>query len=100
MLFDNHQVHDELQETSINHRYQDESTMFYLSSIISWARKFKQNMINLNACIHQKLTKITKKEQYDWEWFCLNTFSEKLCMIIYICQYSQDNNNKHATLTT
>jgi hypothetical protein len=41
MLFNNHQVYDELQETSINHRHQDESTMFYLLSIISWARKFK-----------------------------------------------------------
>ena len=52
MLFDNHQVHDELWEISINHRHQDESTMLYLSSIISWAWKFKQDMINLNACIH------------------------------------------------
>ncbi len=52
MLFDNHQIHDKLQETSINHKHQDKSTMFYLLSIISWAQKFKQNMINLNACIH------------------------------------------------
>jgi len=52
MLFDNHQVHDELQETSINHRHQDELTMFYLLSVILWARKFRQDMINLNACIH------------------------------------------------
>ncbi len=35
MLFNNHQVHDELQETSINHRYQDELTMLYLLSVIS-----------------------------------------------------------------
>ncbi len=52
MLFNNHQVHDELRETSINHRHQDESTMFYLSSVILWAQKFKQDMINSNACIH------------------------------------------------
>ncbi len=52
MLFDNHQVHDELRETSINHKHQDESTMLYLLSIISWAQKFRQDMINLNACIH------------------------------------------------
>ncbi len=52
MLFNNRWVHDELQETSINHRHQDESTMFYLLSIILWARKFKQDMINSNACIH------------------------------------------------
>ncbi len=29
MLFNNHQVHDELRETSINYRHQDESTMLY-----------------------------------------------------------------------
>ncbi len=52
MLFNNHQVHDELQETSINHKHQDESTMLYLLSIISWAWKFRQDMINSNACIH------------------------------------------------
>ncbi len=52
MLFDNHQVHDKLQETSINHKYQDESTMFYLLSIILWAWKFRQDMINSNTCIH------------------------------------------------
>ncbi len=52
MLFNNHQVHNELRETSINYKYQDESTMFYLLSIILWAWKFKQDIINLNACIH------------------------------------------------
>ncbi len=52
MLFDNHQVHDELRETSINHKHQDESIMLYLLSIISWAWKFRQDMINSNACIH------------------------------------------------
>ncbi len=52
MLFDNHQVHDKLQETSINYKHQDESTMLYLSSVILWVWKFKQDMINLNACIH------------------------------------------------
>ncbi len=52
MLFNNHRVHDELQETSINYKHQDELIMFYLSSIISWMQKFKQDMINLNACIH------------------------------------------------
>ena len=41
MLFDNRRVHDELREISINHRHQDKSTMFYLLSVISWARKFK-----------------------------------------------------------
>ncbi len=52
MLFDNHQVHDELRETSINYKHQDESTMLYLLSIISWARKFRQDMINSIACVH------------------------------------------------
>ncbi len=45
-------------------------------------------------------THTTKKEQYDREWLCLNTFSEKLCMITYVCQYSQDNDDKCIISTT
>ena len=87
MSFYDSRFHNRLQETDIDHRYKDESTLYNLSDITAEVRALKKDLIILNTSVHQKLNQSTERQRYIRQWLCISSLCEQLCIKSLFNQY-------------
>ena len=61
MSFCDSRFHDRLQETDINHRCEDKSTLYNLSDITAGVRALEESLIILNTSVHQESNQSTER---------------------------------------